>query len=107
MRGWLEAFDAHPRIGDLEGLRKKYGAFSDLSRSEQAGASSASPKVLQVGSNLPQRCAGSAAAECVHACITNSLAGHQRQRMHAWSPAVQHAVPLAADACKRLCRSWR
>jgi hypothetical protein len=48
IRGWLEAFDAHPRIGDLEGLRKKYGAFSDLSRSEQAAASDASPEVLQV-----------------------------------------------------------
>lgn len=62
IRGWLEAFDAHPRIGDIEGLRKKYGAFSDLSRSEQAGASGASPEVLQVWAGC---CA--CAASCMHA----------------------------------------
>ncbi|PRW32944.1 uric acid degradation bifunctional TTL isoform X1 [Chlorella sorokiniana] len=46
--GWLEAFAAHPKIGDLEGLRKKYGGtFGDLSRGEQAAAAGAPEVVLQ------------------------------------------------------------
>lgn len=46
--GWLEAFAAHPRIGDLEGLRKKYGgAFGAMSQGEQAGAAGAAEEVLQ------------------------------------------------------------
>ena len=48
--GWLEAFAAHPKIGDLEGLRKKYGGtFGELSRGEQAAAAGAPDAVLQVG----------------------------------------------------------
>lgn len=52
--GWLEAFAAHPRIGDIVGLRAKYGggggdaAFAAMSSSEQAGAAAASDAVLQV-----------------------------------------------------------
>lgn len=46
--GWLEAFAAHPRIGDLESLRTKYGAFADLSKGEQAAAAaSATDDVLK------------------------------------------------------------
>ncbi|PSC67168.1 OHCU decarboxylase [Micractinium conductrix] len=46
--GWLEAFAAHPKIGDMEGLRTKYGgAFGKMSEGEQAGASGASDEVLQ------------------------------------------------------------
>lgn len=49
MAGWLEAFAAHPKIGDMEGLRKKYGAFGDMSKGEQAAAAGASDAALQVG----------------------------------------------------------
>ncbi|KAI3430399.1 hypothetical protein D9Q98_004994 [Chlorella vulgaris] len=45
--GWLEAFAAHPRIGDLEGLRKKFGAFADMSKGEQAAAGGAADTTLQ------------------------------------------------------------
>lgn len=47
MSGWLEAFAAHPRIGDIDGLRKKFGAFADHSRGEQSAASGASEAVLR------------------------------------------------------------
>ena len=36
--GWLEAFAAHPRIGDLNSLRQKFGSFAEHSKSEQASA---------------------------------------------------------------------
>lgn len=48
--GWLEAFAAHPKIGDIENLRKKYGNFAQLSKGEQAAAAAASESTLQVRS---------------------------------------------------------
>ena len=36
--GWLEAFAAHPRIGDLDALRKKFGDFGRFSEREQGGS---------------------------------------------------------------------
>lgn len=47
--GWLEAFAAHPKIGDLRSLQAKYGAFAELSKGEQAAAAGASEQTLQVG----------------------------------------------------------
>lgn len=45
---WLQAFAAHPRIGDVAGLRKKFGAFAEMSKGEQAtAAASATEEVLK------------------------------------------------------------
>jgi 2-oxo-4-hydroxy-4-carboxy-5-ureidoimidazoline decarboxylase len=44
---WLEAFAAHPRIGDLDGLRKKFAATADWSAGEQAGVAGAGEAVLR------------------------------------------------------------
>ena len=44
-KDWLEAFDHHPRIGDMETLRKKYAGTG--ASAEQAGALDASMKVLE------------------------------------------------------------
>ena len=44
---WLEAFAAHPRIGDLEALRKKFATTADWCASEQAGVAGAGDEILQ------------------------------------------------------------
>lgn len=44
---WLQAFGAHPKIGDLESLREKYSSTRSWSESEQQGVESASEQVLQ------------------------------------------------------------
>ncbi len=50
--GWLEAFAAHPRIGDVEGLKRKFGAFGSLSNAEQAVAlAEHNDRVFQVRKN--------------------------------------------------------
>ena len=47
-KDWLEAFGHHPRIGaDIDSLRKKFAATSDLSEREQAGVVGASEETLQ------------------------------------------------------------
>lgn len=43
---WLEAFACHPRIGDLESLRKKYAATRAWSEAEQKGVEGAGEAVL-------------------------------------------------------------
>lgn len=44
---WLEAFAAHPVIGDVETLRAKYAATKSLAANEQAGVAGAHEAVLQ------------------------------------------------------------
>ncbi len=43
---WLEAFAAHPMIGDVESLRKKYTSTKSLAAGEQFGAAGASEATL-------------------------------------------------------------
>ncbi len=43
---WLEAFAAHPRIGDLDSLRKKFVTTADWAAAEQSGVSGAAEAVL-------------------------------------------------------------
>ena len=45
---WLAALAAHPRIGDVDALRKKFDSFTEHSQQEQAAASHAPVNVLQV-----------------------------------------------------------
>jgi 2-oxo-4-hydroxy-4-carboxy-5-ureidoimidazoline decarboxylase len=43
---WLEAFAAHPPIGDLDSLRQKFAATAAWSAGEQAGVAGAADDVL-------------------------------------------------------------
>ncbi|MEM8865897.1 MAG: 2-oxo-4-hydroxy-4-carboxy-5-ureidoimidazoline decarboxylase [Planctomycetota bacterium] len=44
---WLEAFAAHPRIGDVDSLRAKYSATKEWATGEQAGVESASDQIIE------------------------------------------------------------
>ena len=44
---WLEAFTHHPRIGDVESLRKKFASTAHWASGEQAGAATATEHTLQ------------------------------------------------------------
>lgn len=37
LTGWLEAFSAHPKLGDANAVRAKFSKFSELSSTEQSG----------------------------------------------------------------------
>ena len=43
---WLAAFAAHPMIGDVDSLRKKYAATKQTSAAEQAGVDNAAEQTL-------------------------------------------------------------
>lgn len=44
---WLEAFTAHPRIGDVESLRRKYADTKAWASGEQSGVQGAGEAVIQ------------------------------------------------------------
>jgi 2-oxo-4-hydroxy-4-carboxy-5-ureidoimidazoline decarboxylase len=44
---WLEAFAVHPRIGDLDALRKKFATTADWASHEQAGVAGASDDTVR------------------------------------------------------------
>lgn len=46
-KDYLEAFAGHPRIGDLDSLRARYGDTRTWAQGEQAGAQGASELVLE------------------------------------------------------------
>ncbi|TRY30139.1 2-oxo-4-hydroxy-4-carboxy-5-ureidoimidazoline decarboxylase [Aliiglaciecola sp. M165] len=43
---YLQAFEAHPMIGDINTLKKKYASTSAVAKNEQAGAALADEKTL-------------------------------------------------------------
>lgn len=47
MPDYLEAFEGHPKIGDIDSLKAKYAGTKALASGEQSGATQASEAVLQ------------------------------------------------------------
>ncbi|WP_432695268.1 2-oxo-4-hydroxy-4-carboxy-5-ureidoimidazoline decarboxylase [Marinobacterium sp. YM272] len=47
MPDYLEAFEGHPKIGDVSSLKEKYASTKQLAAGEQSGAAVASDEVLQ------------------------------------------------------------
>jgi 2-oxo-4-hydroxy-4-carboxy-5-ureidoimidazoline decarboxylase len=43
---YLQAFEGHPKIGDVNSLRKKYASTKGLASNEQSGVNSANEKTL-------------------------------------------------------------
>jgi 2-oxo-4-hydroxy-4-carboxy-5-ureidoimidazoline decarboxylase len=44
---WKEAFSYHPRIGDLDSLKKKFASTANWAMGEQSGTSTASEETIQ------------------------------------------------------------
>jgi 2-oxo-4-hydroxy-4-carboxy-5-ureidoimidazoline decarboxylase len=44
---WLEAFRIHPRIGDIDGLRKKFASTASWASHEQSGTGAAPEEILK------------------------------------------------------------
>ncbi len=52
---YLQAFEAHPMIGDVNSLREKYASTKGIASNEQSGAQSASEETLQSLHRLNQQ----------------------------------------------------
>ena len=50
---WLEAFAAHPRIGDVDAIRSRFATTAAWASREQSGALGASEEVLQALARKP------------------------------------------------------
>ena len=79
---WLEAFGHHPRIGDLEALKKKYAGTG--ASMEQAGALEASMIVLEAlaeGNKLYEEKFGYIFIVCATGRSANEMLGLLRARL--------------------------
>jgi len=54
-KDYLEAFDAHPRIGDPDSLKARYGSTRNMAEGEQSGMQTASDKVINELADLNNR----------------------------------------------------
>lgn len=52
---YLEAFDGHPKIGDVGSLKKKYSHTKSLAAGEQSGVDSATDETIQELAKLNQK----------------------------------------------------
>jgi 2-oxo-4-hydroxy-4-carboxy-5-ureidoimidazoline decarboxylase len=46
-KDWKEAFSNHPKIGDIESLKKKFASTAQWASGEQAGVNTATEKILE------------------------------------------------------------
>ena len=44
---WLEAFTHHPKIGDIDSLKKKFASTSELAANEQSGVNTATENIIK------------------------------------------------------------
>lgn len=81
---WREAFGHHPRIGDIEGLKKKFAATADWASQEQAGTGGASMEVLKAlaeGNEAYERRYGYIFIVCATGKTAEEMLGLLEERM--------------------------
>jgi OHCU decarboxylase len=82
---WLEAFTAHPRIGDLESIKRKFTSTADLATSEQAGVAGASQDIfttLAEGNQKYENRFGYIFIVCARGKSAEEMLALLRQRLH-------------------------
>jgi len=60
---WLDAFAAHPKIGDLNSLRQKYGNTRDWAQNEQSGVAGTSTEYQNKACRFPPQAGDQAATD--------------------------------------------
>jgi 2-oxo-4-hydroxy-4-carboxy-5-ureidoimidazoline decarboxylase len=101
---WLEAFAQHPRIGDLESLRGRFGADADWSRAEQRGAHGAGEPTLRAlaeGNRDYERRFGHTFIVCATGRSADEMLAMLRERL-AHDPSLE--VEVAAGEQTRITR---
>lgn len=93
---WREAFAHHPKIGDIDSLRTKFGSTRDWASGEQAGATTASETTLQAladGNAAYEARFGYIFIVCATGKTADEMLGLLRARLDN-SPAAE--LPIAA-----------
>ena len=82
---WREAFTHHPKIGDRESLRRRFGATADLSEQEQSGVTGASEEVLAAlagGNHAYEEKFGYIFIVCASGLTAEQMLGMLTERLH-------------------------
>jgi 2-oxo-4-hydroxy-4-carboxy-5-ureidoimidazoline decarboxylase len=97
---WLEAFAGHPRIGDVEGLRRKFASTAAWASSEQAGAAAADEATLRAlaeGNAEYERRYGHIFIVCATGNSAGEMLAILRGRLHN-DPAAESRIAAAEQA---------
>ncbi len=97
---WLEAFAAHPRIGDVDALRAKFAATAAWASGEQAGVAGASESTLRAlaeGNRDYEAKFGHIFIVCATGKTADEMLGLLRERL-ANEPDAELAVAAAEQA---------
>lgn len=81
----LEAFQYHPKIGDIKSLEKKFASTQQWASGEQSGVSMASPEVLQEladGNKAYQKKFGYVFIVCATGKTASEMLYILKQRLH-------------------------
>lgn len=100
---WREAFAHHPRIGDIEGLRRKFAPTRALSEREQSGVSGASQDALAAlleGNGEYEARFGYIFIVCATGRSAEEMLSLLRARLHN-APALE--IRIAAEEHAKIC----
>lgn len=101
---WLEAFAHHPRIGDVESLRKRFASTRAWAAGEQAGTATASEDVLRglaEGNRAYEERFGYIFIVCATGKSADEMLGLLRARLPN-DPVAE--LPVAAEEQRRITR---
>jgi 2-oxo-4-hydroxy-4-carboxy-5-ureidoimidazoline decarboxylase len=101
---WLEAFAAHPKIGDLETLRAKFAATAAWAAHEQAGVEGAPDELLRELADLNRRYEarfGYIFIVCATGKTATEMLGLLKERL---SNDAAREFPIAADEQAKITR---
>jgi 2-oxo-4-hydroxy-4-carboxy-5-ureidoimidazoline decarboxylase len=101
---WLEAFAAHPRIGDIDSLKKKFATTAAWAKGEQAGVAGAADEILLAlaeGNRLYEQRFG----HIFIVCATGKSAGEMLTLLLARLPnSPEDELPIAAAEQAKITR---
>jgi 2-oxo-4-hydroxy-4-carboxy-5-ureidoimidazoline decarboxylase len=99
---WLEAFAAHPKIGDIKSLKEKYGATKNWAQNEQSGVQGISDEVasdLAASNEEYHRKFGYIFIVCATGKSANEMLSMLKDRL---KNDAETELPIAAEQQKKI-----
>lgn len=98
----LQAFEAHPKIGDVNSLREKYSNTKDIAGHEQSGANEADEQTLSMLSSENHRYENKFGYIFI-VCATGKSAAQMLEILNNRLPnSAEHELPIAAEEQRKI-----
>ncbi|MEW5798736.1 MAG: 2-oxo-4-hydroxy-4-carboxy-5-ureidoimidazoline decarboxylase [Bacteroidota bacterium] len=101
---WKEAFTHHPKIGDVENVRKKFGSTGNWAESEQRGVQNSSEEILRQlaeGNNSYEKKFGYIFIVCATGKNADEMLSILNSRLN---NSVEQEIHIAAEEQRKITR---